>query len=217
MLQSKLLLNFKNLSHFFFDGSDSTQIENFGINKDEYIYPNQIHSERIIFVNKIKKRLYNCDGLITQQKIGLCIKTADCLPILFYETNQKIIGAVHAGWRGVYLGIVTKVISEIILLGGIPSRIMIAVGPHIKECCYEVSKDLVLQFSKICNDKKCIEYRDSRIFLNLDKVVLSQTAKFGVPRKNIDILDYCTYHNKQFLSFRRDKTKDRMKNIIKFN
>ena len=73
---------------------------------------NQIHSNKIFYIKKIKKKKLTGDGLITNQKgIALGILTADCIPILIYDNKQKIIAAIHVGWKGIYRNIVSNVIK----------------------------------------------------------------------------------------------------------
>ena len=76
---------------------------------------NQTHSNKFIFINRISlknKKKFNADAVITnQKKLPIGILTADCVPILIYDHKKKIIGAIHAGWKGAYKNIVPKVIN----------------------------------------------------------------------------------------------------------
>ena len=75
----------------------------------------QIHSNKFVFINKnfkSRKKKIMADAIITdQKKIPIAILTADCVPILLYENKRNMIAAIHAGWKGAYKGIVTKVIN----------------------------------------------------------------------------------------------------------
>ena len=63
----------------------------------------QVHGKKIFSLNKISNKKLIGDGLITNIRgIGIGILTADCAPILFFDRKKKIIGAVHAGWKGAY-------------------------------------------------------------------------------------------------------------------
>ena len=58
--------------------------------------------------------LYNIlegDGFITDRPgVALCVKTADCVPVLLADGKKKVVAAVHAGWRGTALGIAGKAV-----------------------------------------------------------------------------------------------------------
>ena len=78
----------------------------------------QIHSNKFVFINKnynfIKKKI-KADAIITnQKKIPIAILTADCVPILLYESKKNMIAAIHAGWKGAFKGIIKKVINFMI-------------------------------------------------------------------------------------------------------
>jgi len=79
---------------------------------------NQIHSNKFYFINKnykFKKKKLNGDALITNvKKIALGVIVADCVPVLIYDKNLKIISAIHAGWKGVYKEIIKKVVKFLI-------------------------------------------------------------------------------------------------------
>ena len=81
----------------------------------------QIHSNKLIYLNKnfkMKKKRVKADAIITnQEKLPIGVLTADCVPILIYDNKSKIVGAIHAGWKGAYKGIIKKVINYLIKLG----------------------------------------------------------------------------------------------------
>ena len=76
---------------------------------------NQIHSNKFYFISKnlkFNKKKLKGDALITNVKnIALGVLTADCVPILIYDKNLKVISIIHAGWKGAYVGIIKKVIK----------------------------------------------------------------------------------------------------------
>ena len=75
----------------------------------------QTHSTKVIFIKKINpKKNIICDALLTnQKKIAIAVLTADCVPILIYEPEKKIIGVIHAGWKGAFKGIIAKTLKKI--------------------------------------------------------------------------------------------------------
>ncbi|MBI9069589.1 MAG: laccase domain-containing protein, partial [Salinivirgaceae bacterium] len=75
----------------------------FLLNSFEYIIPTQTHSanNKIVHENSADQIFNDTDALITNisGKV-LCIKTADCAPILLYNAKSSVIAAIHAGWKG---------------------------------------------------------------------------------------------------------------------
>ena len=84
------------------------------------------------------------DALITNLKnIALGILTADCAPIFIYDNKKKIIYAIHAGWKGDYKGILSKVIKFLLKKGSKLKDINEIIGPCISKKNYEVKKDFL--------------------------------------------------------------------------
>ena len=86
-----------------------------GTSSKKLILLNQIHSNKFHYINKecrFDNKKLNGDALITNsKKIAIGVLTADCVPILIYDKNKKIVSAIHAGWKGIYKGIINKVIN----------------------------------------------------------------------------------------------------------
>jgi len=76
---------------------------------------NQIHSGKFLYLSKnrnlIKKKI-KADAIITNQKrLPIAVLTADCVPLLLYDSKEEIIAAIHAGWKGAFKGIINNVIK----------------------------------------------------------------------------------------------------------
>ena len=87
---------------------------------------------------------HDADGLICSQP-GLCLTvfSADCIPVLLYDPVERVIGAVHAGWRGTALGAVHRAVLDMISHYGCrSSNILAAIGPGISSCCFETHQDV---------------------------------------------------------------------------
>ena len=82
------------------------------LNFKKIILLNQIHSNKFHFIDKnlkLKKNNFEGDALITNKKeFPIAILTADCVPILIYDEKEKMIAAIHAGWKGAFKGIIKK-------------------------------------------------------------------------------------------------------------
>ncbi len=87
---------------------------------------------------------WQADGLVTDiPGVTLAVYSADCLPILLYDPVRRVVGAVHAGWRGTALGIAAKAVERMVDCYGCDRLdILAAVGPGISKCCFETHEDV---------------------------------------------------------------------------
>ncbi len=116
----------------------------------------QVHSNKFVFINKnikfYKKRI-KADAIITnQEKLPIAVLTADCVPILLFDNNKKMIAAIHAGWKGAFKGIIKKVINFMLKNGCKKNQITAAIGPCIKQKSYNVKDDFKKKFIKKANE-----------------------------------------------------------------
>lgn len=88
------------------------------------------------------------DALMTGSGgIFLGIRVADCVPILMVDAERRAIAAVHAGWRGALQRIAEKAAGEMCrMFGSRPRDLIVAVGPSIRKCCYEVGPEVADAF-----------------------------------------------------------------------
>ena len=181
---------------------------------------NQIHSSKFYFINKnykFKKKKLNGDALITNiKKIALGVLVADCVPVLIYDKNLKIISAIHAGWKGVYKEIIKKVVKFFIKKGSNTKNLVAVIGPSISEKSYEVKKDFKDKFLKKDKQSKFFfKIRKNKTYFSLNKYVYYQLKKLGI--KNLEIIKKNTFDPKNnFFSARRsikNKENDYGRNI----
>jgi YfiH family protein len=112
------------------------------------IYPSQFHSTTVREVTALNYHDdFRCDGLITKEKgIVLVIVTADCVPIIYTDSNKGIIEISHQGWKGTLNKLPRQIIHEMELLGSSVANIQCEIGPHIGECCYHIYGERKNQF-----------------------------------------------------------------------
>lgn len=167
--------------------------------KVSLIFPKQIHSHYVVEINSDFSKVPQADSLITNKKlVFLGIKTADCVPILISTKNKEWVAAVHAGWRGSVKGVFHQTLKVLLNKGFNPEEILVAMGPHIKTCCYEVKEDLVEELKiHFENYKEFLIFKEKKFFLSLEKLNLFQAQELGIPFQNIWISQDCTYclHN----------------------
>jgi hypothetical protein len=164
--------------------------------------PHQCHSSNVQIVS-VPGEYESCDGLITEAfGLPLVVTIADCLPIVLFEPQKRVIGIVHAGWKGTTQGIAAEAM-ELLLehSNGSASEMLAFLGPSAGVCCYEVGGEVAQLFSL---DE--VEQRDDRLFLDLKKSNVSQLLGCGMKEGNIEVSPFCTICNPQFFhSYRRDK------------
>ena len=176
----------------------------------ELILLHQIHSNKIFFVNKISKKKLFGDGLITNARnLAIGVLTADCAPILFFESKKNIIGVAHAGWRGAYKKIGLKMINYFKKKGGKLNDIFAVIGPCISQNNYEIKNDFRTKFLKQSSkNKKHFKIIKSKMYFDLKGYIFEQLKNAGL--KNIEIIKKDTFKPKNnFFSARRS-----MKNNI---
>ena len=183
----------------------------FNFKPNNLVFADQIHSANSCFCQEGGIIKLKTDALISnRKKIVLVIKTADCLPILFYDYKNKIISAVHAGRKGLEKGIIGKTIRK---SGVEPKNLIIGIGPHIKKCCYYLRGGAVKKYQ---SDKKYTIRKNGKIYLDLTKMAVDQLTGIGVKKENIEDSGICTFcqGKGRFFSARRreiekNKTKEK--------
>ncbi len=208
------IINF-NLSNHFNDliSASVYSKKKSSLNENEFALPKQTHSSNVIFVKK--PGIYeNVDGLISSKKykVPLIIQTADCVPIFIFDFKTRYYGIVHSGWRGTKNKILLNALNILIhKFKSCPKNILIALGPHIKKCCYEVDWDVAQYFKNIRLDKN-----NNKWFLSLSDEIKSDILKMNIPDKNFHSSEVCTFESNDCQSFRRDGLKsERMIGIIR--
>ncbi len=108
----------------------------------------QIHSSIVRCVDAASHQPLSGDGIITDTPgLLLCVKTADCVPILVVDARRRAVGAFHAGWRGTAARVVEKGIGEMRQhFGSNPGDLRAAIGPCIRSCCYVVGQEVEAEF-----------------------------------------------------------------------
>ena len=181
---------------------------------------NQNHSNKFYFIDKnfeFNKKKLKGDALITNVKnIAIGVLTADCVPILIYDKNLKIISAIHTGWKGAYIGVIKKVVKFLIKNGSNAKDLIAAIGPSISQKNYEIQKDFKDKFlKKDKQNKTFFKLKKNKTYFSLNKYIYSQLKKLGV--NNLEIINKDTFDPKNnFFSARRsihNKENDYGRNI----
>ena len=112
---------------------------------------NQVHGGEVRTVTSADwkqdpygKVCFEADGLMTDiPGVALCVFTADCIPVLFYDPVRRVVAAVHAGGRGTAAGIAARAGERMgQVYGSRPEDILAAIGPGIGPCCFDTHEDV---------------------------------------------------------------------------
>lgn len=171
----------------------------------------QIHSNKVVILedNNLINQIVEADGIITQSKdVLLTIKTADCLPILFYDDKTETIANIHAGWRGLASGIIQNTISILknkFLVS--PLDLRVGIGPAICGKCYEVGAEIFDEFD--CDRSLVASTKvKGKHYLDNKKTAVNLLKSLGV--QNISVHPACTLETTGYPSYRENGTKSRL-------
>jgi len=187
-------------------------LKSLGLDSRKLVCCEQVHGSIVTNVLGWEKKIVSgADGLVTQVPgIVLGIFTADCVPVFLWDEEPRAVGLLHAGWRGVVGKIPTGGVEALTKEFGLnPRKIKVWLGPHIRDCCFEVGEEVLDQFPK-----DAIKKTENKFTLSLEKAVVSQLLSIGILKENVQAASECTFHDQKFFSYRRDKTNKRMLSYI---
>jgi copper oxidase (laccase) domain-containing protein len=157
----------------FYNPLEEIKIPSFGLK--------QIHSSIVVEASSGDEPVGDC---IFTKRVGefIYVKTADCLPLAFFNKKYRILGIVHTGWRGTYLKITENFIKKFFFERGIkPDEWEVVFGECIDYKDYEIGNDVV----KLFRGKEGLVEENGKFYLDLVKSNIETLKKFGV--KNIHL------------------------------
>jgi len=163
----------------------------------------QVHGDTIVEVAGepvADVRPIEADALLTRAAgAAVAVRTADCVPVLLADPRTGAVAAVHAGWRGVEARIVPEAVARL----GHPTRLLAAIGPHIRLDAFEVGPEVAERIAAAAHGEPVVQPRDPRPHVDLARAVRAQLVHAGVER--IDDVGGCTHAEAdRFFSHRRD-------------
>ncbi len=175
-----------------------------GIKPERVAAGGTAHGTEVVLVDEKNAGQYllNADALVSNvPNLFLTITAADCLPVFYYNPVSVSFGVAHAGWRGLAKGILENTARALQNVYGAKAEdLLIAIGPHIRACHYEVGREVAILFNQ-----KNIERRNGHLFASLADEAGSRLRGLGV--KRISVSSACTYcDTEKFYSARRDKS-----------
>ncbi len=178
----------------------------------------QVHGRRVVSVVRPRiKEIARTDGLVTPTaRLALRVFTADCVPVFLFDPVQRVLGLVHAGWRGVQKKIVVEAIEKMARCYHSQSRhVRVALGPHIGACCFDVGPEVAALFSDIPGVVVPRRRgRTDRRGLDLAAAIGSQVLGTGVQRDHLTGSPGCTMCDQNYFSYRRDQTDHRQVAVL---
>jgi YfiH family protein len=154
------------------------------------------------------------DACIARHRGSVCVvMTADCLPVLLCDEAGTVVGAVHAGWRGLCDGVIEATVKE---MGVAPHQLMAWFGPAIGPEAFEVGEEVRAAF--MAHDVKAAEAfiphgAQGKYHADIFRLARQRLNALGITR--IHGGNYCTYHQQdKFFSYRRDGVTGRMGTFI---
>ncbi len=148
------------------------------------------------------------------------VMTADCLPVLFADVDGKVVGAAHAGWRGLAAGVLSETIRAMRAKGA--GDITAWMGPAIGPGQFEVGTDVLDTFVEGAPESeqgavraafKPYPGRDGKYLADIYALARLFMARDGVTR--VSGGSYCTATDAlRFFSYRRDHVTGRQASLI---
>ncbi|MBS3907102.1 MAG: peptidoglycan editing factor PgeF [Syntrophaceae bacterium] len=190
--------------------------ETFGFEPSRLILLIQIHQDRILLLKDVFPSLpplLEYDALITNiPNLFSGILTADCIPIFVVDRKKRAFAVIHAGRQGTAMHITKKVLRKMKEeFGSSTGDILIAAGPSIGPCCYEIDEKVFQKEWDVFSKPKT----EGRWALDLLRVNRAQMKEEGIKENQIFRVDLCTRcHNDLFFSYRGEGRTGRQLSFI---
>lgn len=181
-------------------------------NVDQFIFPRQTHSDHVAVAGSENRThaIDDTDALITNEPgIFVCVQTADCVPVLLYDPQKKVVAAVHAGWKGTISKIVQKTVSRMIeKYDSNPDDIIAGIGPSIHMHAYEVGPEVVEAVEVSFSNSPVLlkpSLNAGHAYFDLWEANKTVLMESGIQEENIELMGLCSFeHADLFYSARRD-------------
>jgi polyphenol oxidase len=177
---------------------------------DALVTCHQYHSVEVAVIDAgaIPDEAPKADALVTTSpNLALGIFSADCGPVLFADTKDRVVGAAHAGWRGAVGGVLEATVDAMIEQGARADNIVAAIGPMIGPNSYEVGPEFPAPFLKQDTGNGAFfraAEREGHFMFDLPGYIGARLARMGLG--DVLRLDADTCHDEaNFFSYRRSQ------------
>ena len=173
---------------------------------------NQVHGVRVVDAETITNPVEADASIATSPGCVSVVMVADCLPILFADRTGSVVGAAHAGWRGLADGVIENTVRA---LDTSPQDLLAYLGPAIGPSAFEVGNEVRDAFVAVDQAAQFAfhPHKPGKWLADLFLLARQRLAKVGLP--NVYGGGQCTYSDPaRFFSHRRDKVSGRMAALI---
>jgi YfiH family protein len=186
---------------------------------------NQVHGRGVVVLRRgtaVPHPRPEADALVTDAAdVAVAVRAADCVPLLIADRTRGTVAAVHAGWRGTVTRVAVAATDAMgRAFGTRPQDLIVAIGPNIGACCYEVGSELVDAFAAAGHERYLIDrwflspppargsHARSALTLDVARANIDQLILAGVPEEQIFVSGLCTaMHLDVLTSYRKEKDK----------
>lgn len=159
----------------------------------------QVHGAEVAVADPARDAAPVCDAIVTDRTdVVLAVRVADCVPVLLADPAAGVVGAAHAGRRGVEQDVVGATVARMRDLGA--REIMAWVGPHVCGGCYEVPEEMQREVTAVEPATRATTTWGTPS-LDLGAGVRAQLERAGV---KVELLGPCTLESADLYSHRRD-------------
>ncbi len=182
-------------------------LQSHSIPYDQLHLMKQVHGNNVLKIDNHISHIHDSyDAMVSNKgNIFLGVVTGDCVPVILKDSTNNVIGVAHAGYKGILLGIIPKLLQTADSLGASRAMIHIELGPSIGKCCYTIDEERATAFRNICDDSDIFSLSNDTIHIDLQKVIVNQLQKENIKRENIVVNRECTRCNiDKYFSYRGD-------------
>ncbi|WP_062108016.1 peptidoglycan editing factor PgeF [Bacillus niameyensis] len=158
---------------------------------------------------RMDSAIQDTDALYTYEpNLLLCSFAADCVPVIFYNEVNGVIGVIHSGWQGTVKEISLRLFNHLIQVEQCPSsRFHVQIGAALSQEKFEVDEDVFMKYKALGYADDYIDYNEQTNKYHIDnqQTVKKQCLLAGIPEGQISIDPMCTFKSHEGFSYRQDK------------
>lgn len=177
----------------------------------------QVHSNIVLNLDDKPSNLVADACITTQANVVCAVLTADCLPVLFCDATNGVVGAAHAGWRGLADGVLENTVAAMRAAGADPKEISVWFGPAIGPLKFEVGEEVRARF--VDKDACAVDAfvasasQSDKFYANIYQLARIRLEQVGIEQFTGG--QFCTVSEpERFYSYRRDGLTGRMASVI---
>lgn len=222
-VQSRLLLGVPGFHHAFLGVDPAAGRTAAELLRDVFAVPPgrvaalcQVHSAAALFAadadfGRLEEGGRQGDAVWTVEPgTGVAVRTADCVPVLIALPGAPAAAAVHAGWRGLVSGVVAEAVRAVARRfgPGTIARLVAAVGPGARGCCYEVGEEVAGRLRLLPGGDRLVRPRPGtgRAAADLQGLAVEALLEAGLDPERVEAVGSCTICSPRFHSFRRERS-----------